>query len=156
MITIREATVNDAARASKVLCASITDLCAPDHRRDANVIERWTRNKTPAAFRARITTSSDALYVAEVNGVIVAIGGVDENSSITLNYVVPDHRLQGISKAMLHHLEQTLYRKGVRRACLTSTLTARDFYSAAGWTETGETESFIGTRAFTFEKILDD
>lgn len=154
MISIREATLSDAASASTVLCASIADLCGRDHRGNPNVIDLWTRNKTPAAFCDWITTSEDTLYVAQIDGTIVAVGGIDSESSITLIYVAPHQTKKGVGKTMLRYLEGSLKNRGVCIAHLTSTLTARDFYTASGWIETGEIKSFLGTRAFNFEKNL--
>jgi len=154
MVTIREAVDDDASRCSEVLCASITQLCVPDHNGDEQVIQRWTANKSPAGVSAWIRSSHGSLYVAETDAEIVAVGGVDDHCTITLNYVAPGYRFQGISKAVLIYLENVLRSCNVQEASLTSTLTARSFYRAAGWSETGEVESFLGMTGFTFRKTL--
>ena len=57
MVSIREADVTDAGACSKVLCASIIELCTADHNDDEAVIAKWTANKTPDSPQAdmRIT-----------------------------------------------------------------------------------------------------
>ena len=52
---------------------------------------------------------------------------------ITLNYVSPDARFQGVSKALLAALERTAAELGLKQCRLESTKTARRFYEAAGY-----------------------
>ncbi len=154
MINIRKATPADAEQCSTVLCESITQLCRLDHRDDTSIIASWTRNKTPETIERWIRSSENIIYVAEIESAIVAVGGIDDDVSITLNYVSPQHRFHGISKAMLSHLENRLRDRQVRQARLLSTLTARDFYGDAGWTITGEIETFAQMMGYTMQKQL--
>jgi len=144
MLTFRPACVQDVEACSDVLCRSIRELCEPDHEGDSRRIERWTRNKTPESIASWITESRGMLYVAVLDDEIVAVGGIDNGTSITVNYVSPDFRFQGVSREMLAFLEDQLRRKGVRVATLSSSRTAHQFYKSAGWKDTGETELFLG------------
>lgn len=130
MILVRAATPDDAETMSAVLIASITELCAEDHRNDPTLIVQWTANKTPEAVRAMFGRSQ-ALFVAECDGEIAAVGLV-AGREIALNYVSPAHRFAGVSKALLAAMEAAL---GPGEAALTSTRTARRFYRDAGWVE---------------------
>jgi GNAT superfamily N-acetyltransferase len=132
-IVVRPAAAADVEAMSAVLMASITDLCTADHKGDAAFLARWLSNKTPAAVRAMFANPDITLYVAERADEIVAVGCLDASGEIRLNYVAPSHRFTGVSKTLLGALEAELKARGHATACLTSTVTARRFYRAAGW-----------------------
>jgi GNAT superfamily N-acetyltransferase len=75
----------------------------------------------------------------------LAVGSVTDAGRITLNYVLPEARFQGASKALLRALEQRARQHGCRQISLTSTETARRFYLAAGYSETGPAPGEFGT-----------
>ena len=50
-ITVRRATGADIPAMSRVLIASITELCAADHGNDPKKLAAWLRNKTPDGVR---------------------------------------------------------------------------------------------------------
>ena len=129
-IAVRPAEEADVPEMSRVLIASITELCVADHGGDAAVIAAWTANKSESGVRQMMDGGS--LYVAERDGRVVGVGavGIDE---ITLNYVDPAHRRSGVGRAMMHSLEAVLAARGVTVARLKSTATARDFYRSQGW-----------------------
>lgn len=133
-ISVRPARAADVAVMSRVLIASITELCEADHGGDPGRIATWTANKTPEGVRAMLAHPELQMLVAERNGVVAAVGAV-RGSEIARNYVAPEHRFAGVSKALLAALEAALRESGVRRAELTSTRTARSFYRAAGWSD---------------------
>jgi len=58
---------------------------------------------------------------------------IDHNGRILLNYVSPDTRFRGVSKALLAHMEEEARRRGLPQTRLESTMTARAFYVAAGY-----------------------
>ena len=132
-VSVRLARLAEAKPMSALLIASITELCGADHKGDAAFLARWLSNKTPAAVRAMFANAEITLYVAERAGEIVAVGCIDASGQIRLNYVAPDQRFTGVSKALLAALEAELKARGRTTAFLTSTVTARRFYRAAGW-----------------------
>ena len=74
---------------------------------------------------------------------------------ITLNYVSPDARFRGISKALLQALELRAKQLGIPRLKLQSTATATRFYSALGYTASGPaTKAFGVTMGLPMEKRL--
>ncbi|MDP3862917.1 MAG: GNAT family N-acetyltransferase [Phaeovulum sp.] len=137
----RPAVAADAQVASAVLVASITELCDADHHGNAGVLGSWLADKTPAALVARI--ASGGVFVAEVSGKLVAVGELSlgglasGQGRITLNYVAPAARFQGVSRAMLLRLEAELAARGCTEGLLTATATATRFYLAAGWRPAG-------------------
>ena len=54
---------------------------------------------------------------------------------ITLNYVSPDARFRGVSKALIERLEAQARELGLDRCALNSTGTARQFYLSLGYQE---------------------
>ena len=70
---------------------------------------------------------------------------VTDEGEITLNYVSPDVRFRGVSRALLGALEARAVQRGNVRCTLTSTETARRFYHANGYVEDGPPVGAFGT-----------
>jgi GNAT superfamily N-acetyltransferase len=134
---IREAMLDDAESACCVLRRSIVELCQADHGGDAKTIDTWLVNKTPENVRAWIASPGGHVFVACVEGSIAGVGAVTTAGNVTLNYVAPEHRFRGVSKAILTRLEEEAKRLGATICTLHSTKTARSFYRSAGYVEAG-------------------
>lgn len=100
-VEIRDAIAEDAPDACQVLRRSIQELCAADHRNDPGILARWLENKTQDLFRSWLRQPGNSVLVAVGNGAILAVGAVSATGRITLNYVSPDARFQGVSRALL-------------------------------------------------------
>jgi GNAT superfamily N-acetyltransferase len=142
---IRDAVLADAPAACQVLRRSITELCTADHRNDPAILERWLANKTPESVASWIAQPASSMLVAVEGGIIRAVGAVTSAGEITLNYVSPDARFRGISRALLSALETRAAEHGNIRCTLISTETARRFYHAAGYVEDGPPQGKFGT-----------
>ena len=154
-LRIRPACAADLAEMSRVLIASITELCAPDHGGKAERLASWTANKTPEGVRAMLDNAALRLFVAELDGRVAAVGAIlPASGEISLNYVDPDARFRGVSKALLAALETELRAHGVVEAQLTSTITARAFYRAAGWTDDASKVACQGGQGYRMRKTL--
>ena len=140
-IAVRRATADDVAAMSAVLTASIRELCTEDHRNDADLIARWTANKTIEGVGAMLAEPASLMFVAEIDGAVVAVGSIIEGSVIGLNYVSPHYRFRGVSKALLAAMEDDMRRRGVAEASLSSTATAHRFYLDAGWSDAAAPEA---------------
>lgn len=151
MISVRPAVRTDADAMSRVLIASITELCVADHGRDPERLRGWLANKTPDAVAAWFDNAGNRLFVAEVDGEVSAVGGINAEREVTLNYVAPAHRFCGVSTALLRALEAAL---GPGVATLSSTGTAREFYRRRGWSEGGPPQSWRGTFSYPMRKNL--
>jgi GNAT superfamily N-acetyltransferase len=79
------------------------------------------------------------------DGTILAVGCVTDAGEITLNYVSPEARFRGVSRALLGALEARAIERGNSRCTLVSTETARRFYRANGYVENGPPEGRFGT-----------
>ena len=89
--------------------------------------------------------AGNSVLVAVEGGAILAVGSVTDEGEITLNYVSPDARFGGVSRAMLGALESRARERGNCRCTLVSTETARRFYHAAGYREDGPPQGKFGT-----------
>jgi len=153
-MVIREAVPRDVDAMSRVLVASITELCEADHGDIAANIARWTANKSPDSIRAWLDEPAVHLFVAERDGEVVCVGAFSDQGEIVLNYVAPKARFAGVSKAMLAHLEGCMRARGIEDGRLTSTATAHAFYVGAGWRNTGEPQKRFGVEVYPMSKAL--
>ena len=142
---IRDALPEDAAAACEVIRRSISELCGADHLNDPVILGRWLANKTPEIVASWISRPCNSVLVAVENATILAVGAVTDAGEITLNYVSPDARFRGASRAMLVALETRARDRGNRRCTLFSTETARRLYQTAGYIEVGPAQHKLGT-----------
>jgi GNAT superfamily N-acetyltransferase len=154
MLRVRRAEPADIPAMSRVLIASITELCVPDHGNDPDKLAAWLHNKTPEGVEAMLANPHGGLFVAELDGAVAAVGAVSGNGAITLNYVDPEARFRGVSKAMLAVLESELRALGFAEGRLEATATARSFYEAAGWAEDGPQAAERMVNGYPMRKAL--
>jgi GNAT superfamily N-acetyltransferase len=151
VIRVRAATRDDARAMSDLLVASITALCVEDHQNRPDSVSRWLANKTPEGVLRWFDNPDNRIFVAERDEALAAAGAFNTAREIILNYVSPEHRLAGVSKALLIAMEAAL---GPGEATLSSTETARRFYRRMGWSEAGELEHWAGMVAYPMRKLL--
>jgi GNAT superfamily N-acetyltransferase len=132
---VRAARTEDADPACHVLRRSITELCEEDHGNDQAFLARWLANKTPENVLDWITKGH--VFVAEDDRGIIGIAALAGSGHITLNYVAPEARFRGVSKALLKAVERRALELGFTTCTLESTKTGRRFYQAAGYREQG-------------------
>jgi GNAT superfamily N-acetyltransferase len=154
-LQVRDAVPADADAACEVMRRSISELCVDDHRNDPEILDQWLANKKPEIFRSWVSQAGNSLMVAVDTGTIVGVGSVTDKGEITLNYVSPDARFRGISRALLRALERRAAERGNTHCTLSSTATARRFYRAQGYVETGPPRGNFGTQSgFPMSKAL--
>ncbi len=152
---IRDARPADAEAACEVMRRSIAELCEADHRGHPAILEAWLANKKPEIFRSWLAEPDNSMLVAVEDGRILAVGAVRDSGEITLNYVSPDARFRGVSRTLLAALERRAIERGSHRCRLASTATARRFYLANGYVETGQPGGQFGTSSgFPMSKAL--
>ena len=138
---IRDARPEDAPACCVVLRRSIVELCAADHRNDQAALEDWLSNKTVENVVRWIEEPHASFLVVVDNPTIVAVGSVSDAGDIGLNYVLPEARFRGISRALLGALEARAEERGSKRCTLSSTITAKRFYLSNDYIETGAADS---------------
>jgi len=134
---VREAREEDAETACLVLRRSITELCQADYRGDGPTLAAWLANKTPENVYAWIGDPDNHVLVADEGGAILGVAALQNSGRISLNYVSPDARFRGVSKALMGQLELKASQLGLTTCTLESTETARQFYLAMGYSEAG-------------------
>jgi GNAT superfamily N-acetyltransferase len=151
---IRDAIAEDAPAACQVLRRSISKLCVADLENDPTILAKWLLNKTPDIVASWMALPDSSLLVAVEHGTILAVGGVTMAGHITLNYVSPDARFRGVSRALLAALEARAIERGNTRCTLNSTETAREFYLANGYLIDGPPDHKHGTGGYPMSKLL--
>ena len=142
---IRQAHIADAASACEAMRRSIAELCGADHHDDPAILQRWLANKTPQHWAEWLAYEPNTVLVAVDNETVLAVGVVRNDGEITCNYVSPEARFRGVSKAMLARLEAIAQEFGNDSCNLISTETARRFYISCGYAEVGVLEGKFGT-----------
>ena len=139
---------------SRVLIASITQLCDEDHHNDPQRIDEWTANKSPEGMAEMLAQDGLFLFVAELDGQVAAVGATTAKGDIALNYVAPEARFRGVSKALLAHLEADLVRRGFAEGKLKATRTAWKFYQGQGWSGSSTAQAGRFISCFVMHKAL--
>jgi GNAT superfamily N-acetyltransferase len=142
---IRRARPDEAAEICDVLRRSIAELCGADHHDDPAILQRWLDNKTPAVVGGWIAHPDNFVFVAVEEETVLAVGIVRHDGEITCNYVSPDARFRGVSKAMLAQLEATARDHGNDVCHLISTETAHRLYLSAVYEDCGVPQGKFGT-----------
>ena len=151
---IRRARPDDAEAACAVLRRSIVELCRADHQDDAATIAAWLANKTADNVRRWIALSYD--FVAVEQDRILGVAAMTPLGEVTLNYVSPDARFCGVSKALVRRLEQEAAELDVATVALQSTATALRFYESMGFRGCGPPVKGFGiTSGFPMTKSLE-
>jgi quinol monooxygenase YgiN/GNAT superfamily N-acetyltransferase len=145
ILEIRDAQPDDAPAACQVLRRSITELCIADHHNNPEILQRWLANKTPEIIASWIANPANTMLVAVEADAILAVGLVRGLGEIEVNYVSPDARFRGVSRALMGALEFRARAQGATRCTLVSTETARKFYQSLGYQETGAPFGKFGT-----------
>jgi GNAT superfamily N-acetyltransferase len=152
---VRDASEQDAEEACAVVRRSIIELCILDHQGDPGTLAAWLANKTPAHLRLWIRTHR--VLVAEDEGTILGVASMSASGHILLNYVSPDARFRGVSKALIRDLEARAASLGLSLLTLESTSTALGFYQATGYAPSGPPARGFGmSLAHPMQKHLSD
>jgi len=143
---VRTATLADCAAIASVVRSSILELCGADHQGDAAVLGSWLANKTPENVAKWLSNPDNSLLVVTDDKALIAAGCITRAGEITLNYVAPEARFRGASKALVGALEDIARRAGNGRCTLQSTRTAHRFYGRLGY---GDDTPAIGKHGLT-------
>jgi N-acetylglutamate synthase-like GNAT family acetyltransferase len=151
---IRQAKTEGAMAACAVVRRSIAELCLADHGRDEILLAKWLSNKTVENVTRRIMQSH--FVVAEEAGTILGVAAMNDSGKIPLNYVSPDARFRGGSKALVQQLEAQARALGLSECMLETTQTALRFYRSLGYVKSEETYplSLTGSPATVLRKNL--
>ncbi|MCV0426469.1 MAG: GNAT family N-acetyltransferase [Roseibium sp.] len=138
--TVLPANSMDADEIALLLRRSILELCIGDHGNDPENFEPWLKNKTPDNVERWISGNNRMFSAIDQSRRVIGVGMGTTNGEVVLNYVLPDARCIGVSKALMRALEDYFRERGLEVSILKSTSTAERFYRSIGYSETGKTE----------------
>jgi GNAT superfamily N-acetyltransferase len=101
------------------------------------VLAAWLETKTPETVERWIANPANRNFVAVAGDEVLAAGCVTVAGEVVLNYVSPDARFRGASRALLAAMEACVRELGLSEVRLSSTATALRFYRDAGYVENG-------------------
>jgi GNAT superfamily N-acetyltransferase len=151
---IRPARADEAAAICDVVRRSIVELCVADHGSAPAILERWLGNKTPENVAVWIANPANRFRVAAAGATILGAGCVRADGEVMLNYVAPDARFRGVSRAMMAALETAARADGNVACNLDSTRTALRFYTRLGYTPRAAPSEEHGLTSFPLTKLL--
>jgi N-acetylglutamate synthase-like GNAT family acetyltransferase len=96
------------------------------------------------------------VVVAEEADTLLGVAAMNDSGKITLNYVSPEARFRGVSKAMMQRLEARARAVGLSECVLETTQTGLRFYQGLGYVRTDESYplSLTGMPATVLRKNL--
>ncbi|MTH96325.1 GNAT family N-acetyltransferase [Roseibium sp. RKSG952] len=137
---ISPASSADSHEIAALLRRSIIKLCVPDHGGDPEKYESWLENKTPENVEKWISGPGRMFVAQDTDRRILGVAMGSPDGHVLLNYVLPEARFSGVSRALLGAVEDYFRDCFVDVSCLKSTGTAERFYRARGYVETGEVD----------------
>jgi len=151
---IRPALPEEAEAICQLLKCSITQLCEADHKNDPAILDRWAGSKTPEVIAAWIADKTSTMLVATEASTILAVGSITLEGEIALNYVSPEARFRGISRALVRALEARGAEQSNVTCFLSSTGAARQFYLSLGYTEKEAEVGMFGAVIYPMSKSI--
>lgn len=133
-MNIRDAKRADLKAMTDVRAASIRALCQSDHGDNDKAIADWIGNDDK--FEQLLADKDATIVVVELDEQVAGVGAM-AGDRVTLNYVHPDFRFQGVSKAIMQTLESRMVAQGILIGYLDSSKTAHRFYKAIAWSDAG-------------------
>jgi N-acetylglutamate synthase-like GNAT family acetyltransferase len=126
-LQIRSARAEDVDPICDAIRRSIAELCVEDHKERDDILSAWLANKTPENIRHWITAPLQLTVVVEIDGNIAGVGQVSSDGKILLNYVSPDFRFRGVSKAVMLACPMSISAIGskARGRCSTRSVSSR-------------------------------
>ena len=130
---IRNALEADREEIREVHVASIRKLCRRHYAPEQ--VAAWTDILVPSVYDQALR-EKEFLVACDAQGHLLGLGILDlENTEISAIYIHPDHTGKGVGSALLYAFEQMARHKDKLEIVVHSTLNAKGFYKAHGYTE---------------------
>ncbi len=137
-----------------VISDAIVNLCEQDHQNQVHLIETWLTQRSPENLERLLFGGSGQGFVSIVDGQIAGVAFIDTDGRLHLCYVHSSYTAQGIGRALLASAEQQARAWGLTQVTMTSTATAKEFYLAQGYSQTGDPVTCFGMPGFPLAKRL--
>jgi len=130
---IRKASNSDKGNISRLHIASIKKLCGSYYTHQQ--LNAWTSVLAPSVYDQAL--NEKLFLVAEDSQKdLLGIGILDvENTEVSAIYIHPDAVGKGVGSKLLNELEKTARNNGIFKITVHSTLNAKGFYMAHGYSE---------------------
>lgn len=149
-ITLRPANKEDFAKIWEVRSKAIKGISTQYYTQ--NEIDAWYNNEVPPDFKELITKID--WLVATLKNEIVGTGFLDaDKAEIGAIFVDPKYQRNGIGFKILNEIEEIAKKKKVSTLVLDATLSAVDFYKAAGYETTERSKCVLGKLVLTSCKM---
>lgn len=152
--TVMRASSADAHEIAQLLRRSIVELCTSDHGNDPDRIEPWLARKTAESIETWIDGPGGTFVAQDHDKKVLGFGMGSPQGHVLLNYVLPEARFTGVSKALMRAVEDYFRDRGLDEVHLKSTSTAEGFYRGLGYTETGESDTDLDMTFRGFKKAI--
>jgi len=130
---IRKASSADKEKISRLHIASIKKLCSKHYTSEQ--IDAWSSILTPSIYDQALR-KKEFLIAYNSQQDFIGIGILDvENAEVSAIYVHPDATGKGIGSKLLYKLEKIARNSNIRKITVHSTLNAKGFYTAHGYSE---------------------
>ncbi|SDE63478.1 GNAT family N-acetyltransferase [Rhodospira trueperi] len=157
LVDVRLPRAADASALGAMWRRSIEGLCSADHGGDPALIAAWTANKTKGHLATAFAdqTLSWVLACDPQTGDILGVALLGPGGTVMALYVDPTAVRCGVGSRLLRAVEEEAAEHGITRLSLESTATARPFYAARGFRDSGPPIAvFAGLRAWPMDKEL--
>ena len=102
---------------------------------EVEVIRNLTKIFTPEAIRA--LSLKREIFVYEKEGEICGTISLEKDTVYSF-FVAPDRQKRGVGKALLEFVERRAIMEGMRRLCISASVTAVKFYERMGYRRSSE------------------
>ncbi len=120
-----------------LLKRSIIELCGPDYGNDKTILSERVKNKTEENVIKWIENKKTYSVTAVAGNSIVGFGLSNVDGEILLLYVLPEYNRKGIGRTIYQYIEKLLLQNNVTKIVAYSTITAKPFYTAMGFSQFG-------------------
>jgi len=154
-IDIRQATLEDATAACRLLRQSIEQGCVADHGGRPEVLQAWLGNKTIQNVSAWFSSSSNYAVVAERDGALAGMALLTPAGKLALCYVQPGMLREGIGRALLAAVETQARAWSIGKLHMHSPASASAFFERQGYVNAGKDKACFGLECDFLWKQLD-
>lgn len=152
-LTIRDAKKEDSSKIWEVRSKAIKGIKPEYYTSDE--IDAWYNNEAPPNF-SEVITKLDWL-IASFNDEIVGTGFLDaDKAEIGAIFVDPKFQRNGVGLKILNKIEDIAKKKKIVTLFLDATLSAVDFYKAAGYKTTERSKCVLGKLVLSSYKMKKD
>lgn len=137
---IRTATINDAAAISQLVTESAEQFFVHDFTTEG--LAKFKADFSEEHVREKLNSTEFAYYVAEIEGDIIAVCSIRNNSHLYNLFTRADYQRKGVARELWQHVVNELKRDGVNSVTVNASNYAVPAYEKLGFVRVGEMKVF--------------